>query len=33
MDKGILKSHQHVTSKGMDSYRYAIGHMEVRPDQ
>ena len=25
--------HQHVTSKGMDSYRYVIGHMEVRPDR
>ena len=25
--------HQHVTSKSMDSYQEAIGHMEVRPDR
>ena len=25
--------HQHTTSKGMDSYRLTIGHMEVRPDR
>ena len=25
--------HQHVTSKGMGSYRLAIGYMEVRPDR
>ena len=25
--------HKHATSKGMDSYRLAIGHMEVRPDR
>ena len=25
--------YQHATSKGMDSYQKAIGHMEVRPDQ
>ena len=24
--------HQHVTSKGTDSYWWAIGYMEVRPD-
>ena len=24
--------HRHTTSKGMDSYRLAIGRMEVRPD-
>ena len=23
--------YQHATSKGMDSYRLSIGHMEVRP--
>ena len=27
------KSHQHATIKGMDSYRLAISHMEVRPDR
>ena len=27
------KCHQHVTSKGMDSNRLAIGHMEFRPDR
>ena len=25
--------HQHATSKGMDSYQNAIGHMEVRSDR
>ena len=25
--------HRHVTSKGMDSYQLAIGHLEVRPDR
>ena len=25
--------HQHATRKGMDSYRLAFGHMEVRPDR
>ena len=25
--------HQHVTSKGIDSYRLTIGHMEVRANQ
>ena len=25
--------HQYAISKGMDSYRLAIGHLEVRPDQ
>ena len=28
-----LEWHQRTTSKGMDSYRYAIGHMEVIPDR
>ena len=26
------EKHQHVTSKVMDSYGLAIGHVEVRPD-
>ena len=25
--------HQHATSKGVDCYRYPIGHMKVRPDR
>ena len=25
--------HRHATNKGMDSYQYTIGHMEVRPDR
>ena len=28
-----LERHQHATSKGIDSYRFAIGHMEVEPDR
>ncbi len=29
----LVSRHQYATSIGMDSYRLAIGHMEVRPDR
>ena len=25
--------HRHVTRKGMDNYRWSIGHIKVRPDR
>ena len=27
------KGHQHTANEGMDSYRLAIDHMEIRPDR